>query len=327
MIDFLLITVFGIIGVALIIKGADWLTDSIAHLARAFAVSHAAIGLILVSALLSLPEIVVAISSILKGYPLIGLGTVLGSVIINLGLIVGASAMISDLKISKITQIRDLSFMLAATFIVSLLVVAEGELTRIDGLILVLIFVPYVLNVYQQERYISKKESVKEARDAQEALILVGKTGITLREHRGFAYFLAGAIMMIIGSMLFTDTLINYSKMFGISEMVIGITLGALGPSIPNLAAALQATRRGLTDLAVTETIGSNIFTMLISVGILSIMTPISIEPKVQLITIPALIFITLAFIFISRSGKITKKGGFVLLGIYLISVIAELLA
>ncbi len=325
--DILIGTILGILGVALIVKGADWLTDSIAPLAKALAITHSAIGLILVSALLSLPEVVVAVFSILKGYPLLGLGTVLGSVIINLGLIVGLSALINDLKISKRTILRDLSFMLAATIIVSLLVLAEGELTRVDGLILVLIFIPYVLNVYQQEKYISKKESEKEAKDAEEALRLVGKTGGIISEHRGFAYFIAGGVMMILGALLFTDMLVQYSKYFGISEMVIGITLGALGPSIPNLAAALQATKKGHSDLAITETVGSNIFTMLVSVGMLAIIAPISIEPKVQAITIPALILITLAFMFISRKGIITKRGGVVLLGIYLVSVLVELFA
>jgi cation:H+ antiporter len=325
MIEILISSVIGIAGVALIIKGSDWLTDSIAHLAKTLAITHSAIGLILVSALLSLPEVVVAVSSILKGYPQIGLGTILGSVIINLGLIVGISALIRDLKISKITLIRDLSFMLAATFIVSLLIMTKGELTRIDGLVLVLVFVPYVMNVYQQEKYIGKKEAEKEARDAEEALLLVGKTGERLRKHRGTIYFLAGGLMMIIGAMLFTDTLIQYSKIFGISEIVIGITLGALGPSIPNLAAAIQATRRGYTDLAVTETVGSNIFTMLVSVGVLAIISPIAVGSKVRLVTIPALMLITLAFIIFSRKGIITKRSGIALLCGYLISVLAEL--
>ncbi len=322
----LLSSILGIAGIILIVKGADWLTDSIAHLARALAISHSAIGLILVSALLSLPEVVVAVSSILKGYPLIGLGTILGSVIINLGLIVGASALISDLKISKITMLRDLGFMLVATIIVSLFIIAKGELNRFDGIILLLIFIPYVLNVYQQERYITKKESVKEAKDAQEALMLVGKTGDRLRKHRGFGYFLAGGLMMILGALFFTDMLVVYSKIFGVSEIVIGITLGALGPSIPNLAAALQATRRGHTDLAVTETVGSNIFTLLVSVGAIAILTPITIEPKVQMVTIPAIVLITLLFVYISRFGKITKLGGIALICGYVISVLAELL-
>ncbi|MEK6954332.1 MAG: sodium:calcium antiporter [Candidatus Micrarchaeota archaeon] len=324
--DMLLSSILGIAGIILIVKGADWLTDSIAHLARALAISHSAIGLILVSALLSLPEVVVAVSSILKGYPLIGLGTILGSVIINLGLIVGASALISDLKISKITMLRDLGFMLVATIIVSLFIIAKGELNRFDGIILLLIFIPYVLNVYQQERYITKKESVKEAKDAQEALMLVGKTGDRLRKHRGFGYFLAGGLMMILGALFFTDMLVVYSKIFGVSEIVIGITLGALGPSIPNLAAALQATRRGHTDLAVTETVGSNIFTLLVSVGAIAILTPITIEPKVQMVTIPAIVLITLLFVYISRFGKITKLGGIALICGYVISVLAELL-
>jgi cation:H+ antiporter len=233
--------------------------------------------------------------------------------------------MIKELKISKITLLRDLSFMLTATIIVSLLVMAKGELTSVDGSILVLIFLPYVLNVYQQEKYISKKEAQKEAKDAEEALKLVGKTGESIREHRGIAYFIAGGVMMIIGAMFFTDTLIQFSKIFGISEMAMGVTLGALGPSIPNLAAALQATRRGYSDLAVTETVGSNIFTLLVSVGVIAMIAPIIIGPKVQSVTIPGLLLVTFVFIFISRKGRISRNGGIALLCGYAISVLAEL--
>lgn len=315
------------LGTAMIIKGSDWLTDSISKVTKQLATTNAAVGLLLVSSILSIPEIVVAVSSILKGYPQLGLGTILGSVIVNLGLILGISAIIKPLKISRISMLRDLSFMLVATIVVCTMALQDGTISQLDGFIFLLLFVPYVINVYLQESVLSKKEAAKEVEAAYETLTMVGKTGIReAKLHEGSKFFIIGATVLIIGSQLFTDALIYFMAAFSIPELLAGITLGALAPSIPNLAAAISASKKGLEDLAISETIGSNIFTLLVSLGIITIIRPINLDAASKTITIPALLIMSFLFVFMMMRGKITRKGGLILVASYFVIVLFEFL-
>ncbi|MBI5554168.1 MAG: hypothetical protein HY917_05520, partial [Candidatus Diapherotrites archaeon] len=111
-----------------------------------------------------------------------------------------------------------------------------------------------------------------------------------------------------------------------VPDLLIGLTLGAIGPSIPNMAAAWQAVRRGNDELAISETIGSNIFTLLITLGLVAIVQPLKLDASVAQITIPAVVLITGLFLFFSLKGRISRKEGFILFGAYLTILIFELL-
>ncbi len=314
-------------GTFLLLKGAEWVTDSAAHVAERFHTTSVAVGLILVSIMLSLPELLVASSAVLKGHPQIGLGTIIGSVIVNIGLIIGICSMIKPLRVSRVMLLRDLVFMMVATIIVAAMALNDGVLDRVDGTVFLLLFVPYLINVYQQERLLGKKESQKEGKQMVQTLELIGKVHLgplTLRD--GLGVFLAGGVTLLVGAQLFTDSLIYFGSTFGVSDLIIGITLGALGPSLPNLAAAIQATRRGLEELAVSETIGSNIFTLLVSVGVFTILQPVTLEASSRAVTLPALLLITFLFMGFTIKGKVTKYEGAVLLLVYLAALVAELL-
>ncbi|MBI5226379.1 sodium:calcium antiporter [Candidatus Micrarchaeota archaeon] len=314
------------IGSGLLLKGAEWVTDSAAHVARRFGTTSVAVGLILVSAMLSLPEIVVAGAAMFKGHPQIGLGALLGSVIINIGLIVGVCSMIKPLRVSRVMLLRDLVFMMVATIIVVAMALNDGKLDRVDGTVFLLLFVPYLINVYQQEKVLGKKEAQKEGKQIVNTLELVGKIGIgELKQHYGIGAFLIGGIALIVGGTLLTDALIFISGTFGISDLIIGVTLGALGPSLPNLAAAVQATRRGYEELAISETIGSNIFTLLVSVGLFAVLAPMTLAPSSRMVTLPALLIITFLFMGFTIKGTVTKREGAVLLAAYAVAVGAEL--
>jgi cation:H+ antiporter len=316
-----------LVGVYLIVKGSDWITDAAVPLAERLNTTNVAVGLVLVSVLLSLPELLIALMSIAKDHIEIGIGASLGSIIVNLGLIVGISAMIKPLKIPRHVITRDAVFMLVITIVVALIALKDFSLTQRDGIVFLLLFIPYLVNVYEQEKTMAQKERKRESDMITKTLFFIGKTGgpeIVFKDSR--LIFLGGALMLIIGTQFFTDSLISIAKIVQLPELLIGLTLGALGPSIPNLVAAVQAVRKNYVELAVSETIGSNIFTLLITLGIIAIAHPFTLDPITAVVTTPAMVLITILFFMLTMRGTITRVGGAALLTAYLATLAVEFL-
>jgi cation:H+ antiporter len=315
-----------LIGIYLILKGSELITDAAVPLAAFLNTTHVAIGLVLVSVLLSLPELVISVSTILKGHGEVGVGVIIGSIIVNLGLIIGISAIIRPLRIPRHVITRDSVFMLIATIVVSLIVLEDLQVTRRDGFVFLLLFIPYLINIYEQEKALALKERKKESEMITKTLQFTGKLGgVEGMLHDARIIFIAGAILLLLGAELFTNSLIFLTVAFGIPDVLIGITIGALGPSIPNLAAALQAVRRGYDELAVSETIGSNIFTLLITLGVLAITSPFQLDIETAIVTAPALLIVTVAFFIFTLKGTISRIDGMTLVAFYLIAMAAEI--
>jgi len=243
MLFLLLNVVLFIVSVYLIMVGADWITDSSVHLARRIGTSNLAFGLIVISLLLSLPELVIAISSIAIGHAALGFGASLGSVIVNIGLIIGISAMIRPMRIPRIMVTRDMIFMTIVSIVVVALALEDRNISRGDGLVFMLLFIPYVINVYEQEKNLTTIEKREKTERMTETLKRHGDYKTISHTPRGLTYFILGLIMLLIGSEIFLRILLNTVTYMGFPEILIGITLGALGPSIPNFAAALGAER------------------------------------------------------------------------------------
>ncbi len=316
-----------LVGLYFILKGSEWITDAAVPLARMLNTTNTAIGLVLVSVLLSLPELFVALSAIYKGHTAIGIGTSIGSIIVNLGLIIGLAAITHPLKIPRHVITRDAVFMLIATIVVSLVALDDLKINQRDGFVFILLFIPYLINVYEQEKTLAARERNKESEMIETTLNLFGKISkVDLVIHDGRIVFFIGVVLLLFGSELFTSSLITISTLFGLPEFLIGVTIGALGPSIPNLAAAYQASKRGFDELVISETIGSNIFTLLITLGIIAVVSPITIDSTTANVTTPALLVITIIFFLFTLTGKISRAAGGVLLFIYLMTMISEFL-
>ena len=314
-----------VIGLFLILKGSELVTDAAVPLARFLDTTYVAVGLVLVSVLLSLPELFVSVSAMLKGHSGVGVGVIIGSIIVNLGLIIGISAVIRPLKIPRHVITRDSVFMLIATMVVSLIVLEDFQVTQRDGVVFLLLFIPYLVNIYEQEKALALKERKKESEMITKTLQFTGKiAGTEIVIHDSRLIFIAGIGMLLMGTEFFTESLITLASGLGVSEILIGLTLGALGPSIPNLAAALQAVRRGYDELAVSETIGSNIFTLLITLGIIAIARPFQIDVMTAVVTAPALLMVTVAFFVFTLKGTITRIDGATLIAFYLIVMATE---
>lgn len=309
--------VLSIIGsVFLISKGSDWLTDSLIPIAKKLKTSNISVALILVSVVISLPEILVAVDTGLKGYSQISLGVIFGSIICNIGLMVGLPAMVRPLSVSKHMILRDGIF----SIIVPILIFAissGGEITRIHGLALFLLFIPYLTNVFLQEKSTETREETLK-RDIEIELELIGIDFGHIKA--GWLSFSLGITLLLFGAYLFSDQLVIIAKTFDIDPLLIGMTLGAFVPSIPNIAAAYKATKRGLTEVAVSETIGSNIFTLLVTTGIIAMISPIAIEASWIAFDIPIIMWMSfLLFLFMSSGRGISRKEGFILLSSYIL--------
>ena len=310
------------LGILLLGKGSDWLTDSLIPIAHKLGVSGVSIGLILVSVAVSLPEVLVAVFATLKGYHTLSLGVVLGSIICNIGLMSGLCAIIQPLPVNTNIILRDGIFSLVVPVLV-LAVSSGGQITRFEGLAFILLFIPYAINVFLQERRISSQEKQKQQEEIEVELALIGFEFGKLKP--GWLSFFMGLSLLLLGTKFFGDELIHLADRFGFGELLIGVTLGALGPSLPNIAAAYSATKKGMGEIAVSETLGSNIFTLLVTLGLSALIAPITLARQWIIVDLPILLIMsTLLFIFLLTKRRISRLEGFILLMGYLATLVLQ---
>lgn len=320
--DLIIIIAFLLIGTAAIGKGSDWFTDSLIPIARRLGVSGISVGLILVSIAVSLPEILVAAYGALQGFPNLSLGVALGSIICNIGLMTGISALVKPLKVHTYVILRDGIFSVVAPILV-FAVAAGGQLTRFEGFAFMLLFIPYVVNVFLQEKLASKFQKQKDLKDVEIKLELLGFDIGKLKS--GWLSFFLGIGLLLIGAQFFTNTIIQIVNQFAANELIVGLTIGAIGPSIPNIFAAYKATKKGMGDVAVSETLGSNIFTLLVTMGFLAFLSPIKISERWIYFDIPVMIIMSLMLlVFMTTRKTISKVEGSILLGSYLLALFLQ---
>lgn len=310
--------------VVLIGKGADWLTDSLVPVARKLGISGVSVGLILVSIAVSLPEVLVAIYTATRGYPALTFGVILGSIFCNIGLMSGLSALYRPLHVTRNMILRDGIFSLVVPILV-FAVGASGEITRVEGFAFALLFLPYVINVFLLERQKSQEERGQEVKQIEIELALLGFDMGKIKS--GIFSFILGIIVLLVGAYIFSNQLISIASNFQINELIIGLTLGAIGPSIPNIIAAHKAARRGMGAVAVSETLGSNIFTLLVTLGITAMLSPITMELQWLRFDLPALLVMSgLLFLFIVTKNRISRVEGGILLGGYLVVLAIQII-
>ncbi|OGK10448.1 hypothetical protein A2767_01165 [Candidatus Roizmanbacteria bacterium RIFCSPHIGHO2_01_FULL_35_10] len=321
--DLVIIAVYLLISTVAIGKGSDWFTDSLIPVARKLGVSGVSVGLILVSIAVSLPEILVAAYGALNGYPNLSLGVALGSIICNIGLMTGISALVRPLKVHTYVILRDGVFSVVVPILV-FAVASGGELTRFEGLAFMLLFIPYVINVFLQEKLTSKSQKQKDYKNVEIKLELLGFDIGKLKS--GWLSFSLGIALLLFGAQFFTNTIIQIVNKFPVDELIIGLTIGAIGPSIPNILAAYKATKKGMGDVAVSETLGSNIFTLLVTMGFLAFLSPVKISERWIYFDIPVMIIMSLMLlIFMATRKTISKLEGSVLLGSYLLALLLQI--
>lgn len=296
-----------IIGFIILIKGADLFVDGASNLAQNFKISKMVIGLTIVAFGTSSPEFAVSIKAMLTNSSEIVLGNVIGSNILNILLILGISAMIHNLYVKTNTIKKEIPFMLLISSILAIMMsdslfnLTKNMLTRSDGLILVLIFcifIYYLFTIIDK----TKEESIPEYSIKKSIFYTVG-----------------GLIAIIIGSNFVVEGATGLAYTFGISEKIIGLTIIALGTSLPELFTSIAATKKGEYEIAIGNIVGSNIFNIGIVLGL-----PVFIFGEMSVGTFNAIdiIFLLLSVIVLyifSKNKDISKIEGLILLVVFVI--------
>lgn len=302
-----------IIGLGLLWFGAELLIRFSSKLARALGVSPIIVGLTVISIGTSLPEFVVSLIAAMQNTMGISIGNIIGSNIANIGLILGTGAVMTTLKVQKSWVRREVPIMIGATLLFSLFSWNGGKIGRLEGFIL---FTLLVLFLY----YLSRT-SASQMREFKAEQLLPGSTHIPLTTGQKILYLLyslIGIALLIGGSKLTVTSGAKIAEALGVSDTVVGLTLIALGTSLPELATTIVGILHKETDLVVGNVIGSNIFNLLFIGGVVPMIRPIPIASNLFFVEFPFLIGLSLLiWVFMRNRWNVSRWEGIVLLVLY----------
>lgn len=291
-------------GFIILTLGAEALVRGASSIALRLGITPLVIGLTIVAFGTSAPELAVSVKSALAGNSGIALGNVIGSNIVNIGLILAITALIRPIEVQSQMVKRDIPLMILASMLFWGLLL-DGELSLIDGAVLLSLMVGYLVF-----SYISSKNTT----DADGEVIEEGPKNPLL----SMLFIAVGISMLVGGGILFVDGAVDLAKVFGVSEVIIGLTIVAIGTSMPELVTSVIAAFKGQSDIAIGNIVGSNVFNILGILGVTAIVNPVSalgFQP-LDFIVMLALAIVVLPFAW---SGyKIGRRRGAVLLFSYI---------
>ncbi|KXG73874.1 calcium/sodium antiporter [Thermotalea metallivorans] len=302
-----------IIGFVLLMKGADYFVEGASEIARILRIPPILIGLTIVAFGTSSPEAAVSIGAAIKGNNGIALGNVVGSNIFNISLIVGITALLYPLQVERETVKKEIPFALLSSILLLVLAADMGlqgyqtnTITRADGIVLLAffsIFIYYLLEVALHSREQSTEEIEKPAGSMTKQILFAG----------------GGLGAIILGGEIVIRNSIKIAQQFGMSETLIGLTIVAVGTSLPELITSVVAALKKQSEIAVGNIVGSNIFNILFILGISSIITSIPVEQKIFFDLNLMIGYTVLLLIFSRTHHKITKAEGLILLLSYIL--------
>lgn len=292
--------VYLIVGFALLVVGADRFVIGSAAAARRMGVPALIVGLTVVAFGTSAPELAVSVTAAIGGANEIAVGNVVGSNIFNLLVVAGLSAVLSPLAINKDILRRDWPLSVAAAGVLLAMLAWGGDISRVEGLVLLALFA--ALMVMQLRPALKNRGALQEQ----------GENEVQLQAHVIALNIFFGLAGIIAGGQLAVYGATGIARMFGLSETLIGLTIVAIGTSLPELVTSLAAARRGETDLAMGNVIGSNLFNILLILGVSAMISPISVLPT-ALIDCAVLIVMSVLFYLPCRRGKLGRPVGAVM--------------
>lgn len=259
-----------ILGIAVVLWGADRFTDGACGLARRLKVSELVIGLTVVALGTSLPEFMVSFMSVLRGSSDMSVGNIIGSNVFNILVIIGASAIMRTMKVEKSLLQRDIPICLAASILLAAFAFSGGMIARWEGLSLVAFFCAYL--------YMAYRVAMKDRKNAQEVSHAEQSSLPKL-----ILLILVGMAALVVGGRVLVDNAAAVAREWGVSESVIGMTILAAGTSLPELATSVMAARKGSLGLAFGNAIGSNVFNIAFVIGICSSIVPMPVTEITRL--------------------------------------------
>lgn len=290
-------------GAAALYFGAEWLVRGASRLAHSFGISPLVVGLTVVALGTSAPELVVSTVAAVRGQGSLAFGNVVGSNILNLALIVGLAASIYPLKVDVRLIMRETPVMIAAGIFFPLLA-WDLLLSRTDGLLLVLAFAAYLFYVVRSAR----RESVATARSAtlnEEQSAQAAAGGSRLRNG---ILVLIGLAVLVAGAQALVEASVFFARALGIPELVIGLTVVAIGTSLPELATSLVAAAQHEADIALGNAIGSNIFNSLLIMGTAALAHPVPVLDGALSVEVIAMVGISILFAVLAYTRRVLAR-------------------
>ena len=298
MLHVLLLTV----GFVFLVKGADWFVEGAAGIAKKLGIPQLVIGLTIVAMGTSMPEAAVSITSALSGSAGISIGNVVGSNILNILIILGITAVLTNVRIQKTTFRYEIPFMIGITIILMAFGITGNQITFLEGILFWLLFLIFLGYLF----VISKKGSVQDEEEIKELPLWKGVLGIII-----------GGILVVKGSDFAVEGATEIARYFGMSERFIGLTIVAFGTSLPELVTSVTAARRGNADIAIGNIVGSNIFNILFVIGTTALICNVPFDQKFVIDTIVAIFSGVLLWAGTIRYKELRKNCGIVMLLFY----------
>lgn len=292
-----------IFGIVVVLKSADWLTNGAVGLATKLGISQIVIGLTIVAIGTSMPEFFVSIVSAIKGTPDLAVGNIVGSNIFNVLLIVGVAATVAPIAIQRATIRRDIPIAIVASIMLTFMML-DDNISRIDALILFAAFIAFI--------WITLRNSKNDANE-KDAL-----TEKVIPTWKSVLFIIFGLVGLVLGSNIFVDNASSLAHGWGISDAVIGLTIVAGGTSLPELATSAVAARKGDSGIAIGNVLGSNVFNILMILGLTGIISPMHIQNITYIDMAVMVISMVLFWLFSFTKLRVERWEGCVLIACFL---------
>ena len=290
-----------VVGFAMLVKGADWFVEGAAGIASKFGIPQLVVGLTIVAMGTSAPEAAVSITAALKGTADIAVGNVVGSNILNVLVILGLTGLITSVAVQKSTLFIEIPYMLVVTGVLLVMGMLGNSINLAEGIILWAMFILYLAYLFVLAKKGKSEEEAKEARPLWKLLL----------------FALVGGGVVVLGSNIAVDSATAIAQIIGLSEKFIGLTIVALGTSLPELVTSVTAARKGNADIAIGNIVGSNIFNILFVLGTSALIIPIPYQSAFLFDGIIAVLAGVVLWVATIRKRELNRTWGIIMLLCY----------
>ena len=306
-----------IIGFVLLIKGANFLVEGSSCIAKKFHVPEIIIGLTIVSIGTSMPELFISTTSSINGYSDMSIGNIIGSNLCNLLLILGLSAMIRPIKFKRETRLIEIPMCLIITIIFMIFCNTSGTIQKSEAIILIILFIMFLI-------YTIIMGKTGEKFDKENAIVEIQTKNKSMSIMKSIVYIILGIIGLKIGGDLTVNNTLVIARQFNVSEKIIGLTILAIGTSLPELVTSITAAIKGNSDIAIGNIIGSNIFNILLIIGVSALISPITYNftYNIQMAILLIGMIVLALFPVIPPKNEMSRFNGAIYLILYIVYMI-----
>lgn len=305
------------VGFVLLVKGADFLVEGSSSVAKRFNIPEIIIGLTIVSIGTSMPELFVSSTSTLNGSSDMAIGNIIGSNLCNLLLILGLSTIIKPVKFQRETRLIELPMCIAITIIFTIFCNTSGIISKVEAIVLIILFVLFILYTIimgKKGKQFDKDDSIIEIQTENKQVSMA----------KSIVFIILGIIGLKIGGDLTVENATNIARIFNVSEKIIGLTILAIGTSLPELVTSVTAAIKGNSDIAIGNIIGSNIFNILLIIGVSALISPLAYNftYNIQMVILILAMIVLALFPIIPPKNEMSRLNGAIYLIMYIIYMI-----